>query len=145
MKFPVEKTRHYGSYLVFGILTTLVNIGAYALFAKYLGMGVTVSTVLAWVVSVLFAFVTNRKFVFHSTQKKIADVFKEIFLFFSSRLFTGALDVAIMNVFAVWLGFDDMLVKIIGNGIVIVLNYVLSKTIVFREKPDAAGSGEEHE
>ena len=121
-------------YLVIGALTTLVNIGAYFVFAHPLSISVTVSTILAWFVSVTFAYVTNKIIVFESKKATFKLLVAEIVLFFASRLATGVLDTAIMFIFAEKLGFNDIVIKIASNIIVIVLNYILSKLLVFRKK-----------
>ena len=130
----LKKYKELIMYLVFGVLTTLVNIGAYYIFAHPFELNTVLSTVLAWAVSVLFAFFTNKFFVFESKKSSLFGFLKEIFLFFTARLSTGLLDVFIMFIFVDKLAINDMLIKIVSNIIVIVLNYVLSKLFVFRGK-----------
>lgn len=127
-----KKYREIFWYLVFGVLTTLVNVGAYYLFAHPLSLSVALSTVLAWLISVIFAFVTNKLFVFGSKSSK--RLLYEIITFFGARLATGALDFALMLIFVEVLGAPDLLMKIISNIVVIILNFVLSKIIVFRRQ-----------
>lgn len=117
-------------YLVFGVLTTAVNVVSYFALAHPLSLGTLWSTVLAWLVSVIFAFVTNKIFVFE--KRSLSGIFYEIATFFASRLFTGALDTVIMLVFVDILSANDILIKIISNIVVIILNFVLSKLITFR-------------
>lgn len=121
-------------YIVFGVLTTAVNIIAYWLLTRMFHCPVNVSTVIAWVLSVLFAYVTNRTWVFESRAEKPNDVIREIISFFAARLSTGALDWLIMFIFVTKLGMPDMVIKIASNVIVIILNYILSKFLVFRKK-----------
>ena len=127
-----KKYREIFWYLVFGVLTTLVNVGAYYLFAHPLSLSVALSTALAWLISVIFAFVTNKLFVFGSKSSK--RLLYEIITFFGARLATGALDFALMLIFVEVLGAPDLLMKIISNIVVIILNFVLSKIIVFRRQ-----------
>lgn len=127
-----KKYREIFWYLVFGVLTTLVNVGAYYLFAHPLSLSVALSTALAWLISVIFAFVTNKLFVFGSKSNK--HLLYEIIAFFGARLATGALDFALMLIFVEVLGAPDLLMKIISNIVVIILNFVLSKIIVFRRQ-----------
>lgn len=127
-----KKYREIFWYLVFGVLTTLVNVGAYYLFAHPLSLSVALSTALAWLISVIFAFVTNKLFVFGSKSSK--RLLYEIIAFFGARLATGALDFALMLIFVEVLGAPDLLMKIISNIVVIILNFVLSKIIVFRRQ-----------
>lgn len=121
-------------YLVFGGLTTLINIVTYWLLTKPLGIDFMVSNAIAWVVSVLFAFVTNKLFVFESKGLNAALVAKELVLFVGARLFSGALDMGIMYLFIDILHFNDLLIKVLSNIIVIIVNYVLSKLIIFKKK-----------
>lgn len=90
-------------------------------------------TVIAWIASVLFAYVTNRKWVFHSEANGINEISKEICSLFMCRLVTGVVDWACMWIFVEILNFNDVLIKILANILVIVLNYVASKIFIFRK------------
>lgn len=121
-------------YIVFGGLTTLVNIMAYYLLADVLLVYYLISNACAWGGSVLFAFVTNKLFVFESKSWKASIVLPEMGGFFLSRVATGVVDMVLM-----WLLIDiiqtgDMFAKILVNVIVVVLNYVASKLWIFRKK-----------
>lgn len=120
-------------YLIFGGLTTVVNIAVYWICVHVLGTGVMFGTVAAWALAVLFAYLTNRTMVFHSSAAGAQAVLKEIVSFFGCRLGTGVVDWVIMFVFVTVLRFYDMIVKIAANIIVIVLNYVLSKFVIFKK------------
>ena len=120
-------------YLIFGGLTTVVNIAVYWICVHVLGTGVMFGTVAAWALAVLFAYLTNRTMVFHSSAAGAQAVLKEITSFFGCRLGTGVVDWVIMFVFVTVLRFNDMIVKIAANIIVIVLNYVLSKFVIFKK------------
>ena len=119
-------------YLVFGVFTTVVNIVSYWVCAHVFGMSVMASTVIAWALAVFFAYVTNRTMVFHSSATEKGEILKENGSFFACRLGTGVVDWVIMFVFVNVLHFNDMIVKIAANFIVIVLNYVLSKFVIFK-------------
>lgn len=121
-------------YLIFGVLTTLVNIVTYALCTKVLGINWQISNVIAWVLSVLFAYVTNRKYVFES---KDANVIREMISFFAFRLLSFVLDMGFMYLFIDLMHCNDMISKIIVQVIVIVLNYVFSKLFIFKKKDNA--------
>ena len=116
-------------YIIFGILTTLVNIAVYLFFTKILGVNYLISNVIAWFLSVLFAYVTNRIWVFESVN---TNILKEITLFFSGRIFSGVVDTLLMFIFIDMLLVNDSISKIIIQIIVVVLNYVFSKLIVFK-------------
>lgn len=128
-----EKYREMILYLFFGGCTTLVNIVSYYICSQ-IGIGTAISTVIAWVLSVLFAYITNRTFVFASKAHGISAVLKETANFFLCRLATGLLDLAIMVIFVDLLHFNGMVIKILSNIIVIILNYVASKLLIFKEK-----------
>ena len=132
----MDKYRDVIPYLVFGVLTTIVNIVAYWVYAHPLHLGIMVSTVIAWVLSVLFAYVTNRKWVFHSEASGAGEILREIISFFGARLATGLLDMLFMYIFAERLGLNDTVIKICSNVVVVILNYIFSKFLIFRHKGD---------
>jgi len=120
-------------YGIFGVLTTAVNIISYWIFAHPFGIATMPSTVLAWILSVCFAYLTNRKWVFHSTASTTSEYVKEILSFFSCRIATGVVDWVCMFVFVTLLSFNDVLIKTLANVLVIILNYVASKLIIFKK------------
>lgn len=121
-------------YLFFGICTTIVNIITYYLSAHILSLSVILSTCLAWLVSVIFAYITNKWWVFESKSLRLKAVIQEFLSFTGCRLFTGACDLLIMLIFVDSLGMDDLFVKIASNVLVVVLNYIFSKMITFKRK-----------
>ena len=133
----IVKYRDLLLYALFGLLTTLVNVAVYWLCAHPLGIPVVPSSVIAWVIAVLFAYLTNRTWVFHSSAETAGAVAREIVSFFACRLATGVLDWGIMYVFAERLGLNDLAVKIVDNILVIVLNYAASRLLVFRRRDPA--------
>ena len=116
-------------YLIFGILTTLVNIVVYLFFTKLCGVDYIISNIIAWILSVLFAYITNRIWVFES---KNTNILKEVLLFFSGRLFSGVVDTSLMFLFIEVLFISDLISKIVIQVIVVILNYVISKLVVFK-------------
>lgn len=121
-------------YLFFGVCTTLVNIISYFIMSHILNMSVMFSTIVAWILAVLFAYFTNRKWVFDSKAITKQEIIRELVSFFACRLATGIVDWLCMFIFVEKLGFNDLIIKIISNIIVIILNYVASKLIVFTDK-----------
>ena len=119
-------------YLFFGVCTTLVNIVVYWGCARWLSFGTMVSTIIAWIMAVLFAYITNRKWVFKSLAKTKTEVAREILSFFGCRIATGVVDWLCMLIFVELLKLDDVVVKILANILVVVLNYVASKMIIFK-------------
>ena len=118
-------------YLIFGVLTTAVNAAAYYV-CERLGVPNVAATAIAWAVSVLFAFVTNKLFVFESREFSLKGILAEMGGFFGGRVLTGALDVGIMFLAVDVLKMNSMLWKIISNVIVVILNYVFCK-VIFRK------------
>lgn len=129
-----ERFKEIILYLIFGVLTTAVNIVVYFICSRFLHLEVLSSNIIAWLLSVLFAYFTNRKFVFKSKAEEISTIFKECINFFLGRLGTGILDTVIMFVSVDLLAFKDVVMKVLSNIIVIVLNYLISKLLVFRMK-----------
>ena len=91
-----------------------------------------ISNVLSFILSVLFAFITNKLFVFKSNKKD--KIIKELISFFSSRVFTFLIDMFMMYMFVSVLKLNDMISKIVVQIVVIILNYLLSKMVVFNNK-----------
>lgn len=123
------------SYLFFGVLTTLVNLLAYWLLYDLWGIHSDVSTVLAWILAVAFAFLTNKPFVFESHDWSRTVLLPELGSFLSCRIGTGLLELVLMHVTVEMLHFNGMLMKLLTNVIVVILNYVGSRLLVFRKKP----------
>lgn len=123
-------------YLIFGVLTTAVNIVVYFICSRFFNFEVISSNISAWLVSVFFAYFTNRTIVFRSKTKGFSSVLKECMNFFLCRLSTGILDTVIMFVSVDLLEFNDVVMKVLSNIIVIVLNYLISKLLVFRMKEE---------
>lgn len=119
-------------YVFFGGCTTLVNIITYYLCAHLFEFNTSISTIVAWFLSVLFAYITNKLFVFESKSFNKNIVIKEVFSFFGCRLATGILDLIIMVIFVDYLLMPDLIIKIISNIIVVILNYVASKLFIFK-------------
>ncbi len=130
----LEKYRELLLYGIFGVLTTLINIVVYSLCYERFGVSNVASNVVAWILSVLFAFVTNKIWVFDSKSMEVSVLLKEAVSFFGCRLATGLLDLAIMYVAVDVMAWNSMLMKCISNVIVIVVNYIASKLVIFAHK-----------
>lgn len=129
----MEKYRSLISYGIFGVLTTVVNIVTYSVCYGKLGISNTLSNVAAWILSVAFAYVTNKLWVFESRSWTWKILRKEILSFAGCRLATGIMDLAIMYVFVDLMEWPAMLMKILSNVLVIVLNYIFSKLVIFKK------------
>lgn len=135
-------------YVVFGVLTTLVNFAVFWLFSKILGEKLYLfNNAVAWIVSVVFAYITNKLFVFESKSLKPSVIFKEVIEFFAARLFSFAVEEGGLLLFVKCLHFDNcslnifsfrisgqMIAKVILAVIVVILNYFFSKFIIFAKK-----------
>lgn len=133
--FVLSLINKYGEiirYLVVGVLTTLVSVLSYYVCARMFTIGYMLSTVLSWIISVLFAFVTNKWFVFQSKTCEKYKIFKECGDFFLCRIVTLLIEMIMMWVFVDMIHVDDMISKIIVQFVLIVLNYVFSKLFVFK-------------
>ncbi len=123
-------------YGVFGVLTTVLNIFLYWFCTRVLSFSVVPATIIAWFLALLFAYYTNKKFVFESKVATVNAIFQEAAKFFLCRLATGVLDVIIMYIFADLVGLNDVFIKTVSNIIVIILNYAGSKIFVFKNKKE---------
>ena len=119
-------------YLFFGICTTAINTICYWLLYDVLTLSNIVSTILAWLAAVVFAFVTNKRFVFESKRTNTTERINEVVSFFGCRLLTGILDVAIMAITVDMLQWNGLLWKLFSNIIVTIINYVASKYLIFK-------------
>ena len=132
-------------YIVFGVLTTAVSFVSYAVCTKLINLqneiaGIVVDNVISWVCAVIFAFVTNKTWVFESKSKDIKTIVSELWKFVASRLFTGALEwfgvplLVYLGLNQTIFGIEGMLSKFIVSVAVVILNYVFSKIFVFKKK-----------
>lgn len=126
------KSRRIFNYLILGFFTTLINVSIYS-FLVMINTNYMISNLIAFCVSVLFAYVTNRKWVFNPSSEKEVDT-EELIKFFLARVTTLTMESAILYVCINLLIVNQYIVKIIANIIVIVTNYKLSEYIVFRRK-----------
>ena len=128
--------RHYDIlvYLVFGVMTTAVNYIVYLPCYNLLHLSSAVSNVIAWAAAVAFAYVTNKPFVFHSHDWSAKTVVPELTKFIGTRLGSGGLETVILLVFVDILSMNGNLWKLLTSVLVVVLNYIGSKLLVFRQK-----------
>ena len=136
-----KKHREIITYVIFGVLTTVVSFVTAGIAKRTLeawgasgAVVADVSTVFSWVCAVTFAYVTNRRWVFDSKAHGFKSVSLEALRFYGGRVFTLVLETVIMDVFAARLGLDYWLVKIAANVNILILNFVISKLLVFRKK-----------
>ena len=136
-----KKYRSQILYIIFGALTTAVNVSVYSFCFSLLGLPNVPSVVIAWILAVLFAFITNKIWVFDS-RSFMPDVLKhEIPSFFAARILTGLLDLGIMYLAVDILHWNAAAWKLISNILVILLNYIASRFFIFRG-PETSGKEE---
>ena len=128
-----KKYKEIINYLIFGVLTTVVSIGTYALFTKLFSINYLVSNILSWILAVLFAFITNKLFVFESKSKDKKQVTKEMINFFFFRIISLGIEMIIMYTFVDLSSINDLITKVIAQIIVILSNYIFSKVFVFKK------------
>ncbi|MGN1330335.1 MAG: GtrA family protein [Clostridia bacterium] len=125
-------------YLIFGVLTTIVNFVTYYILVflcrTEAGVIGIVCNVTATIVSIFFAYVTNRKFVFKSKITGKKEVFKEMFSFFSCRAFSFFMDFLIYLIGCTIMKLPSFIVKMVSQVVVTILNYIFSKLIIFKNK-----------
>lgn len=134
MKALLEKYWDVITYLFFGVLTTAVDY--LVSFVCHYGVGIspTVSTVIAWAVAVIFAYLTNKSWVFHSRDWSAKIILPEFAKFVGSRVFSGVLVTVSIKVTVEILGWNFPLMKIVTSVLNIILNYIASKLLVFTKK-----------
>lgn len=122
------------SYLIFGVLTTVVNYLVYLPVYNLLGLSAALSNAIAWVVAVAFAYLTNKPFVFKSHDWSAKTVIPELTKFVGCRVASGAAETLILLVTADVLCWNGNLWKLVTSVLVVILNYIASKLVVFRKK-----------
>lgn len=128
-----RKYREILVYLVFGVLTTAVNYVVYLPCYNLLHMSASVSNVIAWVFAVAFAYLTNKPFVFRSHDWSAKTVIPELAKFVGTRVGSGGLETAILFLTVDVIGWNGNLWKILTSILVVIVNYVGSKLLVFRK------------
>lgn len=102
-----------------------------------LSLNTMASTIIAWALAVLFAYITNRKWVFHSEAKSDKEIIREVISFYGCRVVTGIVDWACMFVLVELLAWNDVFVKFSANVLVIILNYIASKVVIFKKRTES--------
>ena len=120
-------------YLIFGVLTTGVNYAVYLPLYNLMGLSAAFSNVIAWAVAVAFAYLTNKPFVFRSNDWSGATVVPELTKFVGSRAFSGALETLIMFITVDRLLWNGNVMKFVTAVLVVILNYIAGKLLVFRK------------
>lgn len=136
IKDMFERYREIINYLIFGVATTVVNIVVFFLFDTILSVPYLIANAIAIILSILFAFFTNKKYVFKSQATSRQDSWEEFVRFVSFRVLSGLFDMLSMWLLVDLLLFGTNLAKILTQFIVVVLNYVFSKFFVFKQEEE---------
>lgn len=129
----IKKYEEIIKYLIIGVLTTAINYVIFAILVKLIDVDIHISNIIAWCISVIFAYFTNKLFVFESKSFKLNIITKEIITFGLARVFSLVLEEIILYVFVNLLNMNELVIKLIANIIVIVVNYIISKFIIFKK------------
>ena len=130
-----KKYKEIINYMIFGGLATLVNFISYYIFARTLNVDEVISSGLSWFCAVLFAYVTNKLFVFESRKNTKKEMIKEMISFFLARILSGALcDVGTFALMVKVLNINDIIAKLVTQVMVVIVNYIFSKLIFKKEK-----------
>lgn len=125
----MNKIKEINNYIFWGIITTIINIILFKLFNKFLGY--QLSNFFSWIITVFIAYVSNAIFVFSNFRKLNI---RSLISFYFSRVVTYLLEVCILFIGVTLLQFKPIYVKIIANILVVIINYILSKIYIFKEK-----------
>lgn len=123
------------NYLVFGGVTTIVNFVSYFAFARVLKIDEVISSALSWFISVLFAYITNKIFVFDSKTESKKELIKECITFFLARVVSGIIcDVGTFALMVKVFNINDIFSKIVTQVMVVIVNYLFSKFVIFKKE-----------
>ena len=132
-----KKNKELLLYLFFGGLTFLVSISSYAVFNIRIGWNALTANIASWMLAVVFAYVTNRTWVFESSTDRGSNLIKEITSFVGGRIATLVFEELILFIFITELEMNSILIKIVAQVVVIALNYVISKFVFRPQKSES--------
>lgn len=119
-------------YVIFGVLTTIVNLIAYYLFSNIININYLISNAIAWIISVVFAYITNKFFVFNSSYINKDVIIEEFIKFMNCRLISGLSEVVLLFLFVDLLLMNDIVAKLIIGVLVVLINFIFSKVFIFK-------------
>ncbi len=129
-----SKYKEYLLYALFGLGTMLISINVYLTLTDRMGWTILIAEAVSWFFATLFAFLTNRKWVFTYAPKGTLAFFQQLVSFFFGRSLTLGLEEAILHIFVLGFGFPNMKVEYVAQIFIIIANYVFSKLVVFRRR-----------
>ncbi|MGP4106080.1 GtrA family protein [Virgibacillus sp. L01] len=127
----MKMSKEITNYIIFGVLTTLINILVYVFLTKFFSFSYQTATVIAWIVAVLFAYYTNKKYVFNTIYASLFQTIKSFCLFVYYRILSLLVDLLVMYIIIEFLYLDDLVTKVIANVVVVIFNYITSKLFIF--------------
>ena len=133
MKELIKKYKPFIFYVIFGVSTTAINIITYAVCYEHLHIANVPSNIIAWTLAVAFAFITNKLWVFGSKNMSAKTILNELWKFITARLAVGLVDLAIMYIAVDICHGPGVVFKVVAGIVTIILNFVLSKLVVFRK------------
>lgn len=128
----LKKYKEQITYLIFGVLTTLVNFIIYFSLCA-INIPYTISNIIAIFVSILFAYITNKIWVFKSKSANFSEILTEFFKFFSLRFVSSVIDIILLIILIDFINLTDLIAKTLTAVLVIILNYLFSKLIIFKK------------
>ena len=130
----LKKYRDFFVYIVFGFQATILNALLYMIFYQKFMISNVISTIIAWTITLVFAFFTNKFFVYKSTERRVKYIFVEFINFFLCRLLSGVLDVIFMFISVDLLNLLPLLMKFIAALGVGLINYFGGKLFIFKSR-----------
>lgn len=121
-------------YVIFGILTTIVNLISYYFFSNIMSINYLISNMISWIISVLFAYITNKFYVFNSKDTSKDIIVKEFIKFVNCRLTSGIIEMILLFLLVDMLAVNDIISKLVIGVIVVILNFIFSKLFVFKKQ-----------
>lgn len=129
----MKQYREMIMYIIMGIFTTAVNISSFYILVEILDTDYKTATVIAWILSVLFAYITNKIYVFQQKTSGMRSLMRELTAFFSVRLLSLGIDLGMMILLVSQFHTNETLAKILDNIVIVVVNYIASKWLVFKK------------
>lgn len=132
IKKLLHKYREPLIYIINGGFTTIINFAVYIVMTKLFGTHVLIANTIAWITAVIYAFVTNKIFVFRNRQ----NILKQFVMFSGLRVISYLIEETALYLFVIRWNFDDLIVKILVAVIIVATNYIFSKFIIFKKSAD---------
>ena len=120
-------------YVIFGMLTTIVNLISYYFFSNIMSINYLISNMISWIISVLFAYITNKFYVFNSKDTSKDIIIKEFIKFVNCRLTSGIIEMILLFLLVDIIKVNDVISKLVIGVIVVILNFIFSKLFVFKK------------